>query len=74
MRNGNTVRWLVAVWLAGMMTVLLPGVALCGGTFFSDVLSSSVPFFASLAVVAHLATQRKTKTGEVKTALKAARS
>ncbi|MFC4517921.1 hypothetical protein [Streptomyces ehimensis] len=57
-----------------MMTVLLPGVALCGGTVFSDVLSSSIPFLASLAVVAHLATQRKTKTGEVNTALKAVRS
>ncbi|MFF4739302.1 hypothetical protein ACFY2W_25965 [Streptomyces sp. NPDC001262] len=53
-----------------MATVALPGVALCGGTAFSDILASSASLLVSLAVAARLTAKREPKTSEAPAALK----
>ncbi|WP_414168964.1 hypothetical protein ACMATS_23620 [Streptoverticillium reticulum] len=74
MQNGNVVRTLGTVWLIGMATVALPGVALCGGTAFSDIVSSSTPLLASLAVATGLTAKRALRNSGVRASAQVAQA
>ena len=47
MKNVKSGRMIAFIWLVGVSTVALPGVALCGGSVLRDVVAS----LASLAVL-----------------------
>ncbi|MFC5723480.1 hypothetical protein ACFP1Z_25270 [Streptomyces gamaensis] len=72
MRNGNVGKSLGAVWLLAVATLAVPGVALCGGTALSDVLASSTPFLASVAVATAMTAKRGSEAREARTSAQVA--